>query len=81
MIKIISEKVYNSKKDEFDIIFTDQISNNKKEIKINNPKDLYFNLNKVKSTSNIGLYIKKEKYINNYYQLLYFYQNLHNFHK
>lgn len=75
MIKIISEKVYNSKKDEFDIIFTDQISNNKKEIKINNPKDLYFNLNKVKSTSNIGLYIKKEKYINNYYQLLYFYQN------
>lgn len=75
MIKIINENVYDSIKDEYDIIFTDQVSNNKKEIKINNPKDLYFNLKKVKATSNIGLYIKKEKYKNNYYQLLYFYQN------
>lgn len=75
MIKIINDKNYKNKKDEFDIIFTDKILNDKKAIKINKPKDLYYSLNKVKASSNIALYIQKEKYINNYYQLLYFYQN------
>lgn len=75
MIKIIKKEICDSRKDEYDIIFTDQILKSKKAIKVNNPKDLYYNLNKVSTDSNIALYFKKEKYLDNYYQLLYFYQN------
>ncbi len=75
MIKIIKKDYIIGKNNDFDIIFTDQIIESKKSIKISNPKDLYNNLKKIKVNSNIVLYFKNEEYLDNYYQLLYFYQN------
>ena len=48
MIKIIKKDYIIGKNNDFDIIFTDQIIESKKSIKISNPKDLYNNLKKIK---------------------------------
>ena len=55
MIKIITKNEFESKINDFDIIFTDQKLNNKKEILIKTSKDLYHNLDKVTKDNNVAL--------------------------
>ena len=75
MIKIITKNEFESKINDFDIIFTDQKLNNKKEILIKTSKDLYHNLNKVTKDNNVALIMMNKNQRNECYQLLYFYQN------
>lgn len=75
MIKIITKNEFESELNDFDIIFTDQKSNNKKEILIKTSKDLYHNLDKVTKDNNIALIMMNKNQRNECYQLLYFYQN------
>lgn len=75
MITILNSNNYEKEKNKFDIIFTDSIPDTDTGIMIKKPRDLYYNLDKVKQDTNIGLFFIRDRYIEDFYNLLYFYQN------